>query len=91
MGVMEKQGGSIDYDPCAKYDYIWKCLIHNMNYITKKADLDCTVDETTWGFSGYSGHAGGRLMNKPVSKGEYMCRLSDSTLFTWFLHLVNSN
>ena len=41
-----------------------------MNYVTAKADLDCTVDETTWGFSGYSGDAGGRLMNKPVSKGK---------------------
>lgn len=75
MGLMEKRRGSIGYDPCAKYDYIWKCLIHNMNYVTKKADLDCTVDETTWGFSGYSGEAGGRLINKPVSKGECMCLL----------------
>jgi hypothetical protein len=45
--------------------------MHNMNYITAKADLDCTVDETTWGFSSYLGNAGGRLINKPVSKGKY--------------------
>jgi hypothetical protein len=41
-----------------------------MNYVMGRADLDCTIDKTTWGFSGYSGEAGGRLMNKPVSKGE---------------------
>jgi len=70
MGLMETKRGSIGYDPCAKYDYIWKCLIHNMNYVTDEADLDCTIDETTWGFSGYSAEAGGRLINKPVSKGE---------------------
>ncbi len=69
-GIKEKRRGEAGYDPCAKYDYIWKCLIHNMNYVTDRADLDCTIDETTWGFSGYSGEAGGRLVNKPVSKGE---------------------
>ncbi len=44
--------------------------MHNMNYVTAQADLDCSIDGTTWGFSGYSGKAGGRLMNKPVSKGK---------------------
>jgi hypothetical protein len=51
-------------------DWVWKCLIHNMNYVTARANLDCTIDKTTWGFSGYSGEAGGRLLNKPVSMGE---------------------
>lgn len=66
----EIKRGLAGYDPCVKYDYIWKCLCHNMNYVTAEADLDCTYDETTWGFTGYSGEAGGRLKNKPVSKGE---------------------
>jgi len=70
MGIEEKKRGTVGYDPCVKYDYIYCCLIHNMNYVTQNADLDITIDETTWGFSGYSGDAGGRLMNKPVSKGE---------------------
>jgi hypothetical protein len=73
VGILEKPKGSAGYDPCQKYDYIWRCLTHNMNYVTAKADLDCTIDESTWGFSGYSGEAGGRLMNKPVSKGESFC------------------
>ena len=72
VGILENPKGSPGYDPCQKYDYIWRCLIHNMNYVTAKADLDCTIDETTWGFYGYSGDAGGRLMNKPVSKGKYL-------------------
>ena len=40
-----------------------------MNYVTLCADSDCTIDESKWGFSGYSGKCGGRLMNKPVPKG----------------------
>jgi hypothetical protein len=57
------------YDPCVKYDFIFKCLIHNMNYVTLRDDLDGTIDETTWGFGGYCGEAGGRLRDKKVSKG----------------------
>lgn len=41
------------YDPFAKYDHIFKCLVHNINYLTLQADLDCCVDETTWGFGGW--------------------------------------
>ena len=67
----DKSRGQEGYDPCTKFDYIFKVLIHNMNYCSKRADLDQTVDESTWGFGGYCGEAGGRLMNKPVSKGEY--------------------
>ena len=65
----EASKGKEGYDPCAKYDFIFKCLIHNMNYCTSKADLDITIDESTWGFAGYCGEAGGRLTKKPVSKG----------------------
>jgi len=39
--------------------------------VTKKADLDATVDESTWGFGGYSGECGSRLINKPVSRGKF--------------------
>ena len=61
--------GELGYDPAAKYDMIFKTTVYNMNYFTKKAELDCAVDESTWGFSGYCGDAGGRLRNKPVGKG----------------------
>lgn len=65
----ERPKGSPEYDPCNKYDFIFKVLCHNMNYCTNAADLDLAVDESTWGFSGYCGEAGWRLMNKPVGKG----------------------
>lgn len=61
--------GSPGYDPCNKYDYIFKTVCHNMNYLTEEAEADCALDESTWGFSGYCGDTGGRLMNKPIGKG----------------------
>ena len=70
LNFEEAQRGTEAYNPCAKFDYIFRCLVHNMNYCTAYADLDQTIDESTWGFAGYSGDAGGRLMNKPVKKGE---------------------
>ena len=38
---------------------------------TAKADEDAGVDESTWGFCGFMGDNGGRLVNKPLSKGMY--------------------
>ncbi len=72
MGMEEKKRGEDGYNPCVKYDYIYRCLVHNMNYVTERADLDSKIDETNWGFSGYSGNAGWRLLNKPKSKGDVM-------------------
>ena len=68
---VEKPQTAPDFDPCNKYDMIFKVLVHNMNYCTLRADLDLAVDESTWGFGGYCGEAGWRLMNKPVGKGKY--------------------
>jgi len=65
-----KKKGDDGYDPCAKYDLIYKVLIHNMNYVTRRADLDATIDESTWGFGGFAGDCGRRLLNKPVSRGK---------------------
>jgi hypothetical protein len=66
------QRGEPNYDPAYKYDLIYRTIIHNCNAITKFADENQTVDETTWGFSGY-GEAGsgiqGRLRAKKVPKG----------------------
>lgn len=42
-----------------------------MNNVTARADLDQTIDESTWGFAGFLAEAGGHLLNKPVSKGKY--------------------
>ena len=67
MGTKKKGGAR--YDPCSKYDMVYKVLIHNMNHVTLHADLDATQDESTWGFGGYSGECGGRLINKPFDQG----------------------
>ena len=53
------------YDPCVKYGMVYRALVHNMNNVTKLADLDNALDESTWGFGGYTGPCGSRLINKP--------------------------
>jgi hypothetical protein len=73
--MVEPKRGQPGYDPCAKYDLIFKVMRHNMNYFTLRADLDFGLDESTWGFMGYMGDCGGRLKNKPVSKGEFFVAL----------------
>jgi hypothetical protein len=57
--LLSKPRGMEGYDTCAKYDFIYKCLIHNMNYLTLRADSDGTTDETTWGFGEFGGEAVG--------------------------------
>ncbi len=70
--------GTENYNPCAKYDYIFKCMCSNMNFITKKADDDACVDETTWSFSGMGGEASGQIKNKPgVTKGGQTVMIHD--------------
>jgi hypothetical protein len=89
MGIKKKKRGEAGYDPCVKYDYIYRCLVHNMNYVTERADLDSTIDETTWGFSGFSGDAGWRLMNKPKSKGDVVSCFNKCLLdISFFLRLT---
>ncbi len=55
------------YEPCAKYDLIYKCLVHNMNYLTLCADLDRMIDEVTWGFGGYGIEAVVQLRDKKAT------------------------
>ena len=57
------------YDPCGKFDLIYKVMVHNMNYVTKRADSDGTIDESSWGFGGYMAECGGRQIGKKVPKG----------------------
>jgi hypothetical protein len=67
--IISKQKGQEGYDPCTKYDFIYKCLVTNMNYLTLVADGDGTIDETLWGFGGYGSKACTKLMGKQVNKG----------------------
>ena len=70
--LAEPSRGTAGYDPCNKYDMMCRVLCHNMNLFTMRADMDSGLDETTWGFMGYMAECGGRLKNKPVSKGDVL-------------------
>ncbi len=69
--------GNPGYDPAAKFDLIFRTMVHNMNHFTLKAEMDAAVDESTWGFMGFMGDIGGRLQNKPVGKGGQTTMLYD--------------
>ena len=75
----EPNRGQENYDPAYKYDLIYQAMIHNTNAITKYANENQTMDETTWGHGGY-GEAGlvSRLRNKKVNKGGKIVLVSDS-------------
>ena len=71
-----------DYDPTYKYDYIYKCIVHNVNYLTEHAELDATIDETTFATAS-PGEKGAsitfRVIDKPnVSKGGQTVLVCDS-------------
>ena len=55
-----------NYNPCSRYDFVYKVMVHNMNYVTRRADSDGTTDESSWGFRGYMGECGGCLIGKKV-------------------------
>ena len=40
--------GDPNHDPAQKYDYIFQCIVHNTNALTKHGCLDLCGDETTW-------------------------------------------
>ena len=46
---MHQKRGDTNYEPAYKFDLIYKAIVHNVNVITKWADLDQSGDETTWG------------------------------------------
>jgi hypothetical protein len=66
--LAEPKRGMPNYNPYSKHDYTYTVLLHNMNYVTRRADMDGTINESTWGFGGYLGECGGRLMGKRYQK-----------------------
>jgi hypothetical protein len=74
--------GDKGYNPGYKFDYIFKCIINNINELSHSSDLDLCGDETTWAHNGF-GEAGtgllARVMGKPgVTKGGQIVLLSDA-------------
>ena len=64
--------GNPNFNPTYKYDYIFKCIINNVNYVTKFAKLDATIDKTTFATESPGESGAGvtfRVIGKPnVSK-----------------------
>ncbi len=75
--LAEPKRGMPNYNPCSKYEYTNKVLLHNMNYITRRAVMDGTMNEATWGLGRYMGECGGHLMGKKVPKGGQTTFLMD--------------
>jgi hypothetical protein len=74
--------GEEGYNPGYKFDYIFKCIIYNINELSHSADLDLCGDETTWAHNGFGESGTGlltRVMGKPgVTKGGQIVLVSDA-------------
>ena len=70
------------YDPTYKYDYIYNCIIHNVNQLSNMGELDLTGDDTSLATASPGESGAGvtfRVQNKPgVSKGGQTVILSDT-------------
>ena len=66
---MEEEG----CDNCYKFDYIWKCLVKNVNFLTEDDNLDLCGENIIWATVLYceiGAGVTGRSKNKPgVTKG----------------------
>ncbi len=57
--LAEPKRNMSNYNPCSRYDFVYKVMVHNMKYITHRADSYGTIDESSWGFEGCMGEFGG--------------------------------
>ena len=72
--------GETGYNPAYKFDLLYECMVHNVNYLTKVADDDQCVDESTYGTAAYGeAYSGlvGRLIGKPFNKGGQITIMMD--------------
>jgi hypothetical protein len=65
-----------NYDPCGKYVLIYKVMVHNMNYVMKRADSDGTMDESSGGLEV-------TWQSAVVVKLGKRCLKEDRQLFGW--------
>ena len=77
----ETKKGQEGYSPSYKFDYMWRCLIYNINFLPKHVELDICGDETCWATASY-GEAGAgltfQMTNKPgITKGGHPVLVSD--------------
>ena len=72
--------GEPGYNPAYKYDLVYAVMVFNINAISRKADENQVIDESTWGHGGYGESGSGittRLMNKKVCKGGQVVLIMD--------------
>jgi hypothetical protein len=63
-------------NPGYKFEYIFKCIINNMNKLSYSSDLDLCGDETNWAHEAGAGLLA-RFMGKPgVTKGGQIVLMS---------------
>ena len=60
--------GEAGYNPANKYDYLFKCVVHNMAAITERASLDLCADETMYPFMGFGPGDGSNLVQRHQKK-----------------------
>eukprot|EP00957_Ditylum_brightwellii_P198527 15130581-Ditylum_brightwellii.AAC.1 len=62
--------GESGYDPCAKYDFLYRVLVDNMDSTTESASIDQCANETLWPHMGFETEVLHRLVGKSgVNKG----------------------
>ena len=75
--------GSPLYNPCYKYDLVYKAQVKNLNFVTLRAQKDQTGNEMTWKFMGYGERGTGvvsRIIGKPgVTRGGQIAFVTDAS------------
>jgi len=73
------------YDPAYKFDLIYSTMVNNINTLTKYADLDVCMDETSYAVGGYGeANSGliGKILGKPnCNRGGQICIAVDMHRF----------
>jgi len=75
--------GSPLYNPCYKYDLVYKAQVTNLNFVTLRAQKEQTGDEMTWKFMGYGERGTGVvscIVGKPgVTRGGQIAFVTDAS------------
>ena len=66
--LAEPKRGMPNYNTCSRYDYAYKVLLHNMNFVTSRAEMDGTINESTWGLEDIWESVGDASLEKRYQK-----------------------
>ena len=78
--------GQDGYNPSLKFHYIWRFLIHNVNFLKNHAAFDICGDETSWATDSY-GEAGAGITGQ-ISKNHGLTK-GDQTVLVSDIHCVS--